>query len=66
MDFGWRAVGAGSADAVMKRLAGKTAVITGGSKGMGRGIVEAFIREGAKVLTCGRGGRPDDLPEAAL
>ncbi len=33
-----------------KRLAGKKAVITGGSKGIGAGIVRAFIQEGADVL----------------
>ena len=47
----------------MKRLAGKTAVITGGRQGIGRGIVDAFVREGAEVLTCGRGSRPANLPD---
>lgn len=32
------------------RLAGKIALITGSSQGFGQGILETFVREGAKVL----------------
>ncbi len=45
----------------MTRLAGKRAFVTGGRQGIGRGIVDAFLAEGAHVVTCGRGGAPDDL-----
>jgi len=47
----------------MQRLAAKTALITGGRQGIGRAIVDSFLVEGARVMTCGRGARPDDLDE---
>lgn len=34
----------------MPRLAGKRAVVTGGAQGIGRGIAEGFVREGADVV----------------
>ncbi|MEM8876242.1 MAG: SDR family oxidoreductase [Pseudomonadota bacterium] len=43
------------------RLGGKRAFVTGGRQGIGRGIVDAFVAEGASVIICGRGEKPDDL-----
>ncbi|MFN8195811.1 MAG: SDR family oxidoreductase [Nocardioidaceae bacterium] len=40
------------------------AIVTGGSRGIGRGIVDRLHADGAQVLTCGRGPRPEDLPDA--
>jgi len=45
------------------KLSGKVAIVTGGSQGIGRGIVDAFLAEGASVLTCGRSSQPKNLPD---
>jgi NAD(P)-dependent dehydrogenase (short-subunit alcohol dehydrogenase family) len=47
-------------------MTGRTAIVTGGSRGIGRAVVDRLRADGARVLTCGRGARPGDLPEDVL
>jgi NAD(P)-dependent dehydrogenase (short-subunit alcohol dehydrogenase family) len=42
-------------------LSGRTVIVTGGARGIGRGITEAFLAAGADVTICGRSD-PESLP----
>ncbi len=46
-----------------EHLDGARALITGGTRGIGRAIAVRFLAAGAEVVVCGR-SEPDDLPEA--
>lgn len=48
------------------QLQDKVAVITGGTAGLGRGIAEAYLREGAKVVLNGRSQEKGDKVLAEL
>lgn len=37
----------------LKRFAGRTAIITGGSRGIGAGIAKVLAREGGNIIICG-------------
>ena len=54
---------ANEAVTMTSKLNNKIAVVTGGRTGIGRGIVDAFVNEGATVIVGGRSPAASNLPD---
>src|SRR5580658_1845964 len=50
--------------AIQVDMTGAVVVVTGGTKGVGRGIARRFLDAGAHVIVCGRGAPADPVRSA--
>lgn len=50
----------------MKRFQGQVVIVTGASRGIGRGIAERFAKEGAKVVLVGRDTKQLEIVKKAI
>src|SRR5271166_3488182 len=61
-----RALAASEGETMELDLSGKVAIVTGGSKGIGRAAALGFVKEGASVVVCARGREALDETVAAV
>ena len=54
------------ASSAVRGLSGRVAIITGGASGLGRGTVERFVRNGAKVVIADLSSSPGEEVAASL
>ena len=52
----------GPLESAVPDLSGQVVIVTGGARGVGRGITLGFLAAGADVTICGR-SEPESLPE---
>lgn len=51
---------------MLTSIAGKSVIVTGGSKGIGKGIAKVFAAKGAKVMIAARGEEAAKLAVAEI